>query len=101
MSVLYPAYFIGLSMFFYPFEMFLDFCMGHDPTKEKFHKGNFAPVKTELSYDAREIVSGKVPTDINGVFLRNGTNPMLLPKTGNQHWFDGDGMIHACEIKDG
>lgn len=65
--------------------------------------GNFAPVKDE--HDAYVInpkeMTGKTPTDISGVYLRNGPNPKLIPSNGRQHWFDGDSMIHAIKIKNG
>lgn len=40
-----------------------------------FLRGNYAPVEHEASYKVLNIVEGKVPTDINGTFLKNGSNP--------------------------
>jgi len=48
-----------------------------------------------------KIVSGAIPKDINGVYLRNGPNPRFLPNTNRNHLFDGDAMVHATRIKDG
>lgn len=48
-----------------------------------------------------DISEGKVPTDLNGVYLRNGPNFAHMPKTERVHWFDGDGMIHAFRLKEG
>lgn len=43
----------------------------------------------------RAWVEGRVPGDLRGVFYRNG--PGLFERAGQryQHWFDGDGMVHA------
>ncbi|KAK9808424.1 hypothetical protein WJX73_003304 [Symbiochloris irregularis] len=32
--------------------------------------------------------------------MRTGPNPYFVPR-GDYHWFDGDGMLHACRIKSG
>ena len=65
--------------------------------------GNFAPVKEEHEayYICNKDITGKIPTDISGVYLRNGPNPKYIPANGRQHWFDGDSMIHAMRIKNG
>jgi carotenoid cleavage dioxygenase len=41
------------------------------------------------------------PTDINGVYLRNGPNAAHMPTDLRYHMFDGDGMVHGVRIKDG
>lgn len=61
--------------------------------------GNFAPVSREITADSLTVV-GEIPANLTGMFLRNGPNPQFSPK-GQYHWFDGDGMIHGVEIKDG
>lgn len=48
-----------------------------------------------------KVSQGKVPTDINGVYLRNGPNAKYHADNGRAHFFDGDSMIHALRIKDG
>ncbi len=66
---------------------------------QPFLSGNFAPVRREL--DVAELtVIGEIPSDIDGMFLRNGPNPQLDPE-GPYHWFDGDGMIHAVRLSKG
>ena len=45
------------------------------------------------------IKEGAVPKDINGVFLRNGPNPIYIPDHNRHFWFDGDGHIHGIRIK--
>jgi carotenoid cleavage dioxygenase-like enzyme len=48
-----------------------------------------------------DIVEGKIPKDINGVYLKIGPNAKFLPKNNRVHWFDGDGMIHSVRIQNG
>jgi carotenoid cleavage dioxygenase len=58
--------------------------------------GLYAPVSAEI--DAEDLtVIGKIPADLNGVYLRNGPNPRYQPE-GRYHWFDGDGMVHAVHL---
>ena len=67
-------------------------------TELPFHlQGNYAPVPDEV--DARELpVTGAVPQELAGRFLRNGPNPH---HGGSAHWFLGDGMLHGLELGDG
>lgn len=60
-------------------------------------RGNFAPVAEEVT--ALDLsVSGTVPEELRGCYIRNGPNP----QTGSsQHWFVGDGMLHGVELGEG
>ncbi|HAU21696.1 MAG TPA: dioxygenase, partial [Erythrobacter sp.] len=59
--------------------------------------GNFAPVHEERSdYDLR--VTGEIPRELNGLYVRNGANP---PSGKSLDWFLGCGMLHGVEISDG
>lgn len=62
-----------------------------------FHmRGNYAPVPDELTaYDLP--VEGAIPPELDGWYLRNGSNP----RTPTGHWFLGDGMIHGVRIENG
>jgi carotenoid cleavage dioxygenase len=63
-----------------------------------FLQDNFAPVDREITAPNLP-VSGTIPPALQGTFVRNGPNPQFpLP---DYHWFDGDGMLHAVEIKQG
>ena len=61
-----------------------------------FVKGNYAPVPDELSVD-NLTVTGTIPADLDGWYLRNGPNP----RKATGHWFTGDGMIHGVRIEGG
>jgi carotenoid cleavage dioxygenase-like enzyme len=60
-------------------------------------QGNFAPVTREISAPAK-LVSGAVPDDLRGYFLRIGPNPRYVQNPALHHWFDGDGMIHSLHF---
>ena len=61
--------------------------------------GVYAPVDVEVDGDDLEVI-GSIPTDLDGVFVRNGPNPRFAPD-GRYHWFDGDGMLHAVRFGSG
>ncbi|UKY51509.1 carotenoid oxygenase family protein [Streptomyces inhibens] len=59
--------------------------------------GNFAPVTEELTaYDLP--VTGVIPPELSGWFLRNGPNPR---DADSPHWFFGDGMVHGLRLEGG
>ncbi len=62
-------------------------------------EGNFAPVPEEVSAEDLKVI-GELPSDLSGMFLRNGPNPQF-PPIGQYHWFDGDGMLHGVRISNG
>lgn len=71
------------------------------PSTNPYLQGNFAPVAEEVELSCPEI-EGKIPEDLYGTFFRNGPNAEFRPKKEElYHWFDGDGMIHSIEFKDG
>ena len=65
-----------------------------------FLDGNFAPVLEEREAQ-NMVVSGNIPKDLSGHFLRVGPNPVYMFDEAAYHTFDGDGMIHAIELRDG
>ena len=71
-----------------------------DEPENFFLSGNWAPVQEE--HVARDLeVIGEVPADLDGYFMRIGPNPVYVADVAAYHIFDGDGMIHQVEFKDG
>ena len=68
-------------------------------TNNPYILGNHAPVQDEITADDLQVI-GKLPEEMSGMYVRNGTNPQFPPK-GRYHWFDGDGMLHGVHIRDG
>lgn len=69
------------------------------PETSTFLQGNFAPVEREVSVGELK-VRGSIPTELSGVLMRNGPNPVgTIP--AKHHWFVGDAMIHAVRIEKG
>ncbi len=66
-----------------------------NPYLEHLH----APTRREIDAPDLQVI-GDVPLDLNGIYLRNGPNPIHNPP-GVHHWFDGDGMMHGVHIRDG
>ena len=60
---------------------------------------NFAPVGEERTVTDLE-VTGSIPADIAGRYVRIGPNPWPVPE-GPYHWFTGTGMVHGVELRDG
>jgi carotenoid cleavage dioxygenase-like enzyme len=98
-----PIHRIGLFITLRPWEKLFDWLLWQDRSKNWTLRGNFAPIDKEHQYEIDEsmILVGAIPDDINGVFLRNGPNPLFMPPHNRHHWFDGDGHIHGFRLKNG
>ncbi len=46
-------------------------------------------------------VTGAIPAELDGRYLRIGPNPVIPPDPNSYHWFTGDGMAHGIRVKDG
>ncbi len=64
-----------------------------------FLTGVHTPLRAEETFADLEI-TGTIPADLSGKYLRNGPNP-IEADPNSYHWFTGDGMIHGIEIEGG
>jgi len=64
-----------------------------------YRTGPWRPQQVERKADDLEVI-GELPTDLDGVYLRNTENP-VHPAQEVYHPFDGDGMIHVVGFRDG
>ncbi len=62
--------------------------------------GVHTPLKDEKTLTDLK-VTGTIPAGLNGVYLRNGPNPLKMPNPATHHWFVGDAMLHGVRIQDG
>ncbi|MBR1301127.1 carotenoid oxygenase family protein [Bradyrhizobium sp. AUGA SZCCT0042] len=60
----------------------------------------YKPVKTELS-QVPVPVTGQIPSDLEGVYLRNGTNTQFDVTHVKIHAFVGAGMLHQIQFRNG
>ena len=65
----------------------------------RYLEGNYAPVREEVT-TTDLVVTGSIPRELHGRYLRIGPNPWPLPE-GPYHWFTGDGMVHGVALRDG
>ncbi len=63
-------------------------------------QGNYAPVHEEVTATQLD-VTGTVPEELCGRYLRNGPNPLTAPDPASYHWFTGDGMVHGIRLREG
>lgn len=68
--------------------------------RNPFLEGPYAPVVDELSVE-NLAVTGALPVELDGVYLRIGPNPAAPPDPSSYHWFTGDGMVHAVRLENG
>ncbi|MEU3792539.1 carotenoid oxygenase family protein [Streptomyces fructofermentans] len=71
-----------------------------DPTRVPHLSGRFAPVTEEVDETGLE-VTGELPAELDGLFLRNGPNPRFSPIGSFLYPIDGDGMLHGVWISGG
>ena len=65
----------------------------------EYLQGEHQPVTQELDV-ANLKVTGALPKELDGLYVRNSPNPHFTPP-GKYHWFDGDGMVHGLRFGDG
>jgi carotenoid cleavage dioxygenase-like enzyme len=62
--------------------------------------GNYLPVEREMDVSNLKVISGRIPRDLSGAYMRNGPNPRFKP-IYYAYPMDGDGMIHAVYFDNG
>ncbi len=62
--------------------------------------GAFAPVSKEITVDDLN-VTGTLPAELEGRWLRNGPNPIGEVDRASHHWFVGSAMVHGVRLRDG
>lgn len=83
--VIIAALWFGRAYWLHGIERVVSYFQGQAARRKKnlYLQGNFAPV-TETEGTDLEVV-GHLPKAIDGVYARNGPNP-VLPITGDYHW---------------
>jgi carotenoid cleavage dioxygenase len=90
--------------------------------KSAYLSNNFAPVRKEVEQENLTVLEGSIPVDLDGMYIRNGSNPQFDPiefvdvafqpsaninsltflkPPRSYHWFQGDGMLHGVRIHNG
>jgi carotenoid cleavage dioxygenase len=64
-----------------------------------FLHGIHTPLTEEFTLD-NPTVTGTIPAELDGRYVRIGPNPFGETGKGH-HWFLGDGMVHGVRLKDG
>ena len=70
------------------------------PSNHPYLNGAWTPLHEEVTATDLEVIEGRIPDDIDGVYLRNTENQLHQP-LGRYHPFDGDGMIHQIDFRRG
>ena len=70
------------------------------PSNHPYLNGAWTPLHEEVDAFDLDVIEGAIPTDIDGVYLRNTENQIHQP-LGRFHPFDGDGMIHQIDFANG
>ena len=69
-------------------------------TPHPYLSGIHKPMSGEVTLDALS-VTGSIPAELDGRYIRIGPNPVTPPNAGSYHWFTGDGMVHGVSLKGG
>jgi carotenoid cleavage oxygenase len=68
--------------------------------ENQYLSGNFGPVTQEVTaFDLP--ITGSLPPELDGRYVRNGPNPSGPVDPRTHHWFVGDGMVHGIRLRDG
>ena len=70
------------------------------PSTHPYLNGPWTPLHEEVNAADLDVIAGVIPQDLDGVYLRTTQNQLHQP-LGFFHPFEGDGMLHQIEFKDG
>lgn len=70
------------------------------PGPNRWMNGVFAPVREEVTLERLE-VRGRIPEELDGLYARNGANPLGTEHQPSHHWFLGQGMVHGVRLRGG
>lgn len=70
------------------------------PSNHPYLNGPWTPQHDEVTVAELDVIEGSIPSDIDGVYLRNTENQLHQP-LGRHHPFDADGMIHQIDFHGG
>ena len=65
-----------------------------------FIEGIHKPLTQELT-ETELKVTGEIPAALNGLYVRNGPNPLGKVNPATHHWFLGDAMLHGVRLEGG
>lgn len=88
----------GLALPLLPFG--LAACSRGEPKLNPYLQSNYGPVDVESTITDLKI-TGTIPRELNGRFLRNGPNPTGEIDREAYHWFTGQGMVHGLRLEEG
>ena len=71
-----------------------------EPSNHPYLTGAWTPLMEEVDAPELDVIDGTIPTDIDGIYLRNTENQVHQP-LGRFHPFDGDAMIHQISFQNG
>jgi len=70
------------------------------PSNHPYLNGAWTPLHEEVDALDLRVIEGAIPTDIDGIYVRNTENQIHQP-LGRYHPFDGDGMLHCISFRNG
>ena len=65
-----------------------------------YNHSGYRPIYKEHQGVSLEI-KGKLPDDLSGAYIRNGTNSQFMQTKSRHHAFNGAGMLHQVQFKNG
>jgi 8'-apo-carotenoid 13,14-cleaving dioxygenase len=71
-----------------------------ETVRNPYLTGIHTPMDAERTIESLR-VTGTIPAELDGRYIRIGPNPAAPPNPASYHWFTGDGMVHGVKLKSG